>query len=125
MPLWDRNILAECATEEESLLNAMEAARRGLYGVKEHIEEMILPRVAYCRSVKAFLNNPQHPRGAEFGHAPMDEPYDPVANALRHHAELGQKKGLDVAWVEGALERLQSIRSTSSERPFLNDGGTA
>jgi len=27
--------------------------------------------------------------------------------------------------VEGALERLQSIRSTSSERPFLNDGGTA
>lgn len=125
VPLWDRNILAECATQEESLLNAMEAARRGLYGVKDHIEEMILPRVAYCRQVKALLEDPKFPRGTGFGHAPKDDPYDPVANALRLHAELGREKGLDVAWVEGALERLQSIRSTRSERPFLNDGGTA
>jgi len=125
VPLWDRNILAECATQEESLLNAMEAAHRGLYGVKDHIEEMILPRVAYCRQVKALLEDPKFPRGTGFGHAPKDDPYDPVANALRLHAELGREKGLDVAWVEGALERLQSIRCTPSERPFLNDGGTA
>lgn len=125
VPPWDRNILAECAAEEENLLNAMEAERRGLYGVKEHIGDMILPRVTYCRQVKALLHDPGVNPGTEFRHAPKDEPYDSVVNALRHHAELGRKNGRDVAWVDQALERLKSIRSTHSEQPFLNGGGAA
>jgi hypothetical protein len=123
VPLWDRNILAECAVEEENFVNALEAERRGMYGVKEHIEEMILPRVTYCRQVKALLHDPGVNPGTEFRHAPKGDPYDPVVNALRHHAELGRKNGLDVAWVESALERLQSIQSARRDRPILSDGG--
>jgi hypothetical protein len=125
VPIWDRNIRAEIAAEEGNLLNAMEAADHGRYGVREHIEELILPRVAYCRQIKGLLDDPRIHPGTEFGHAPKADPYDPVVNAMRHHVELGLKKGLDVAWVERALERLQNIRSAHSERPFLTEGSQA
>ena len=123
VPLWDRNIRAEIATEEETLLHALEAADLGRYGVKEHIEELILPRVTYCRQVKTVLEDPQVPQGTQFGHAPKADPYDPLINAIRHHVEHGRKKGLDVSWIEHALERLQRIRSTPSNRPFLTGEG--
>jgi hypothetical protein len=125
VPIWDRNIRAEIAAEEENFLHSLEALQLGRYGVKEHIEELILPRVTYCRQVKILLDNPQVPQGTQFGHAPKADPYDPVLNAMRHHVELGLRKGLDVAWAERALERLQSIRSSRSERPFLTKGGQA
>ena len=122
VPLWDRNIRAAIAAEEESLAHAMEAAALGRYGVKEHIEELLLPRVVFCRQVKKVLDDPQILQGTQFGHSLKADPYDPVVNAMRHHVELGRKKGMDVTWVEHALERLQSISSTPSERPFLTEG---
>jgi len=125
IPLWDRNILAECAAEEENLLNALEADCRGLYGVKEHIKISILPRVTYCRQVKALLCNPRVNSGAEFRHVPMDNPYDPVVNSLRHHAELGRKGGRDVGWVDQAVERLENIRSSRPVQSSLNEKGMA
>lgn len=125
IPEWDRNILAACNTEEANFLHATEALENGMYGVREHIEGSLLPRVLYSRQVKKLLDNPEIPPFTFFKHALKADPYDPVVNGMRLHIELGRKEGRDGAWLEmleRAIEKLQGIRSQRREVSFL-DGG--
>ncbi len=125
IPEWDRNILAACDAEEANFLHATEAAEQGRYGVREHIEGLLLPRVVYCRQVKSLINNPAVPKFSVFKHAPRQDPYDPVVNGIRLHVECGRKEGRDRAWLdrlEHALEKLQSIRKHHPEILFLFGG---
>jgi len=125
VPTWNSNIRAECAATEENLSNALEAERRGLFGVKEHIQNLLLPRALVCRDYQALLDSPERADGTEFRYISHGETYDPITNTLRNHAELGRKAGLDVAWVNRALEKISSIHVKCTQRPFLSDGGVA
>jgi len=122
VPIWEANIRMECAATEENLAHGMEAERLGLYGAKEHVQDLLLPRAMHCRQIMALLNDSAAKPGTVFRHAPKEDPYNPMINCLRHHAELGRKAGRDVAWVERSLSKLQGIREKREGRPLLSGG---
>jgi len=123
---WEANIRAACAENEENLAHGLEAARRGLYGAKEHVQDLLLPRAKVCRQHLAVLDDPNVPLLTQWQLAPKADPYNPLVNTMRHYIELGRKEGRDkdVAWIEKSLAELQSIRSRIAERS-LHAGGEA
>ena len=124
IPVWDGNIRAAAAIEEENLANAMDAEKKGLIGVKEHVEICLLPRVTFYRQALEILNSRGNSSGTVFRHAPKAEPYDPTINAIRHRVELQESKGEDVGWLKIGLERLQKIHQVPiSGLPSLSSGG--
>lgn len=125
VPEWDANIRAACSENEENLTHGLEAARRGLYGAKEHVQDLLLPRAKVSRQHLAVLNNPEVPLLTQWRLAPKADPYDPLTNTMRHHIELGRKEGRekDVAWIERSLAELENIRAKFAKRSLHADGG--
>ena len=124
VPMWDVNIRAACAQENENLSNALEAQHRGMFGVKEHINNLLLPRALVSRDYLAILEDSKVPGGTEFKHIPQ-EAYDPITQALRNHADLERKAGRDAAWVERVLEKIEAVHAKRTRRSGLPDGGAA